>query len=801
MEYRVIRSEDRSDDAIEHAIFGGGRQKGAQNKNHKYLARAWWQNKWRYAYTEAEVRALQMLGKAKETASEAKEAVKETTAKVKTTAEKAKSVATGNYAKVVDNKASTAKQNIARATEARNQEQQKAASATARKESADNKLFKTKKTQQTSSNASASAERASANAQKYDEARSKAQADLASAAREKETTAYKVSKAVNDTTAKVKSTADKVADTAKDVADKVKDAPRAAAEAVVNASEKAGKTAKKAADIATGKYAKDVDNDEAKAKENYNRAKEDHDKQIQQYKNAKQRIGKNLTPWEEFATPYFNKNARTKIENTANAAERAMDNAEKAGAAMRNYKADAESAARKKETAAYKVSKAVNDTTDKVKSAANTAKDTVNKAESEIKEKVSSARDKGKAKAEELLSNLKKPEQSKSETPTKEMPSSEVTRGRKYEGTGHKAEARKEEGGVAGGPVSGNTNMQGRGEEKKTTLKDKVSDFAKKASNAAEAVKLGAHLTKKNVENYLNDNNGKVVTDTAGKSTLKGQKVTTTYSEGNGLLNKSTLTKKQNEDGTVEYEHHTEYGKIAQTAKKGKEAVENLFGDKKTPKYSITPNKLEEYTPPWLEGYHFKNGKMEVDKSVAETFEKGKSKAKEVLDKVSSTAKTTAAKAYDKVTDTAEKVADKVEDIKVNAEHKAYANEMKRKYGADSLHYQDAQAYVEHDKTVSDLQKARDKYGVNSAEYKAAAAKEKAAREKMDDVHEQNLYTNNKEYKKVSDQASALESYIRNMDARGGPQTAEGKANYRKAVQDLEKLEAELERMWNEDWE
>ena len=159
MEYRVIRSEDRSDDAIEHAIFGGGRQKGAQNKNHKYLARAWWQNKWRYAYTEAEVRALQMLGKAKETASEAKEAVKETTAKVKTTAEKAKSVATGNYAKVVDNKASTAKQNIARATEARNQEQQKAASATARKESADNKLFKTKKTQQTSSNASASAER------------------------------------------------------------------------------------------------------------------------------------------------------------------------------------------------------------------------------------------------------------------------------------------------------------------------------------------------------------------------------------------------------------------------------------------------------------------------------------------------------------------------------------------------------------------------------------------------------------------------------------------------------------------
>ena len=68
-------------------------------------------------------------------------------------------------------------------------------------------------------------------------------------------------------------------------------------------------------------------------------------------------------------------------------------------------------------------------------------------------------------------------------------------------------------------------------------------------------------------------------------------------------------------------------------------------------------------------------------------------------------------------------------------------------------------------------------------------------------IFPKNLYTNNKEYKKIFDQASALGSYIDNMDAHGGPQTAEGKANYRKAVQDLEKLEAELERMWNEDWE
>lgn len=743
MEYRVIRSEDRSDDAIEHAIFGNGRQKGAQNKNHKYLARAWIQAKWRYAYTPEEVRQLQNWGKGK--LNNLKDKAKEAGEKVSSTAKKASDVATGKYARAVDNKETQAKQNYNRAKEDYDKQKAQAKNATKRigqNLNAVEILFNTKSGQKKIDQTTNAAGRATENAAKAREAMATHYNEAVTARAKKQTTAYKVSKAVNDTTAKVKSTANKVADTAKDAGKNI-------ADKVADTANKVKDTAKDAAN--------DVKNSAA------------------------------------------NRYVTNAVE--ARKAEKERDKATEAG----DKKAAIEAENRYEN-----------------------AKHNQNKAESEIKEKVSSARDKGKAKAEELLSNLKKPEQSKSETPTKEMPSSEVTRGRKYEGTGHKAEARKEEGGVAGGPVSGNTNMQGRGEEKKTTLKDKVSDLAKNASNAAEAVKLGAHLTKKNVENYLNDDNGKVVTDTAGKSTLKGQKVTTTYSEGNGLLNKSTLTKKQNEDGTVEYEHHTEYGKIAQTAKKGKEAVENLFGDKKTPKYSITPDKLEEYTPPWLEGYHFKNGKMETDKSVAETFEKGKSKAKEVLDKVSSTAKTTVAKAYDKVTDeiekvresdaiatinntankvkdkvtdTAEKVADKVEDIKVNAEHKAYANEMKRKYGADSLHYKDAQAYVEHDKTVSDLQKARDKYGVNSAEYKAAAAKEKAAREKMDDVHEQNLYTNNKEYKKVSDQANALGSYIRNMDARGGPQTAEGKANYRKAVQDLEKLEAELERMWNEDWE
>lgn len=185
---------------------------------------------------------------------------------------------------------------------------------------------------------------------------------------------------------------------------------------------------------------------------------------------------------------------------------------------------------------------------------------------------------------------------------------------------------------------------------------------------------------------------------------------------------------------------------------------------------------------------------------------KGKAAAEKLLNRASDAARSAAEKVANsetgrKISDAAERVADRVSDIKESAEHKAYASEMKRKYGADSLHYKDAQALLDHDKAVDDLAKARDKYGVNSSEYKAAMRKEQSTRDAMDEVHEQNLYSNNAQYKKISDQASALGSYIDNMDARGGPQTAEGKANYRKAVQDLERLEAQLERMWNEDWE
>ena len=57
MEYRIIYA-DRED--LEHGLFG---RKGSQNKNHKYLARLWIKDRWRYAYTNAELKALETFGK------------------------------------------------------------------------------------------------------------------------------------------------------------------------------------------------------------------------------------------------------------------------------------------------------------------------------------------------------------------------------------------------------------------------------------------------------------------------------------------------------------------------------------------------------------------------------------------------------------------------------------------------------------------------------------------------------------------------------------------------------------------
>lgn len=325
-----------------------------------------------------------------------------------------------------------------------------------------------------------------------------------------------------------------------------------------------------------------------------------------------------------------------------------------------------------------------------------------------------------------------------------------------------------------------------------TNYADDVDDRKKGAQNAMRVINEQTHINEKRAKKASEYSDGWAQRGNKEQA-IKNQNKADTYSRKATESAEAFDRAKERYDKADKESKSTKYkmsdllrnGANSQVAQEGKKKVEQLL------------NKA---------GKTGKNLANTALSSARSAIDSGRNKVTDLLNKASNTAKDVAEKVANtevgqKVSDAAERVADKVTDAKESAQHKIYANEMKRKYGADSLHYKDAQALLDHDKAVDDLAKAREKYGINSSEYKAAMRKEQSTRDAMDEVHEQNLYANNAQYKKISDQASALGSYIDNMDARGGPQTAEGKANYRKAVQDLERLEAQLERMWNEDWE
>lgn len=731
MEYRVIRSKSKSD-YIEHALSlnsngkplyssGRGRQKGAQNKNHKYLARAWWRNKWQYAYTEAEVRALQMLGKAKETASDVKN-------KVQTTAKKASDVATGKYARAVDSKADQYAESAAKKAAASQRQASEASS---------------KRTQ--ASTAKAAAQYDTQNAGKLGNVitgKSKMYKEAANtnteAAKKANTEASRLSSlsTQNAIGARSDSVKAKAAEAEKETAAyKVSKASSKAQNAIANTSNKVSNAVKSTVDDAKQKIAE---------------KKEERSRHhvVNPIDTAKEEIETAKNAFKSTAAGRYATNA-----TEAKRAEKDRDAATEAGNRQAAIEAEnrRENAETQKRNAANDIKKSVSNIAESVKDAPRAAAETAVNAS----EEVGKAAKKGKAKAEEILK--------KASDTAKSLPSkvSNATEKAKDVATGKYA-------------------------------KDVDRDVAKAKETEERAREA---FDKEYLKTWQ-------ATDRALKTAFDNSP------EGNRKFENAINA------GARASANMERYSKLAQESE-----VKQFKGklDQQTNAYKVskavndTKDKVSETAD-------------KASDAVKSAVDKGKSKVEELFGKASTAAKSAASKAYDKVTDdiekvresdamayvnkatdkvsnTAERIADKASDIKANAEHKAYANEMKRKYGADSLHYKDAQAYVEHDKAVDELRKARDKYGVGSAEYKSASMKERSAREKMDDVHEQNLYANNQTYKKLSDQANSLGRYIDNMDARGGPQTAEGKANYRQAVQDLQRLEAQLERLWNEDWE
>lgn len=620
MEYRIIRTGEEPD-SFEHALFGGGRQKGVQNKNHKYLARAWWRNKWRYAYTEAEVRALQMLGK-------------------------------GKNGGLADQK----------------------------------KLNDAKR-------------------------------DAKEAKKQMEKTDKAMAKSVNNAIDKAKGTANVATGQAKKVANQVS-----------NAVQKTAYDTKKNATKTANKVINDV-MDKAKGTANVisGRAKQTAD-------NASNAIQK---------TAY-------KVQRSA---KEALDDV-KSGTAGKQLGI-------------------------KAQTAANNLKEDAPKAASKAVSSIKSATEKGKAKASELLSSAS-------------------NKGKQALSSAKDA------------ATKGKAKAESMLESTSAAVKQKIKDEKDYRSRHTHSVVNPIDTAKENIELAKN----------AAKSAVKTvadipKNVRDAVNEKRNYHNKVDAQYKSASD---EYEerrgiHTSNYDKYwdSESTEAQKKVADKALNDNWKPmldsarKKSAADQKREDKA--YADSEELDRKLTKAENAVKDTKAKIKNAASKVYDKVTDDiekvresdamayANKAAEKVKDKVSDTAEKVTDKVTDATANARHIADANKAKAKYGTDSLQYKEAKAHVDYDKTVDELAKARKKYGVDSTQYKQAAAAESKARETWQDAREQNLYKNNKEYRTYSDRASYLGSYLDNWDAKGGPQTTEGKANYQKMLRELNALENKLDNL------
>lgn len=124
MEYRVIRHDDYLAHRHEAgagtagssslANKGKGRKKGFQLDEHLYKARAWIGGKWRYAYTNAQLAAMNAWGKGRQAARDVKKAASNAYGE-------AKKVASGKYAEDVRNRQKSGEYKMHTAVELRKQ--------------------------------------------------------------------------------------------------------------------------------------------------------------------------------------------------------------------------------------------------------------------------------------------------------------------------------------------------------------------------------------------------------------------------------------------------------------------------------------------------------------------------------------------------------------------------------------------------------------------------------------------------------------------------------------------------------
>ena len=467
---------------------------------------------------------------------------------------------------------------------------------------------------------------------------------------------------------------------------------------------------------------------------------------------------------------------------------------------LNDAKRNAKEAKKQMEKTDKAMAKAVSNSVDRAKGAANVAAGNAKKAVDTAKNKTGEAVYKAKKTAQETAFNVAK---------TAKEKANDVKTGVAAQQVGVKAKNAMEN--LKEDLPKAAKSAANTARETAKKASEAVSSAAKSAKKTAESAVNSAKKSAEDFKNYASNvrKDEQIANERSYKFARQAEKSNT--QTGKDTWNKRAEHQKDlAEAAKYERENSVKY-KMSDLLSKGKDSDTYRIGKDKVDKF--VENKKKELN----EGiYEAKKataiGKEKASKLLNQTSdavnsakEKAKDAASRAYDKATdqvekvresdamATASKAVEKAKDKASDAAERVADRASDAAASAKHVAEAAKARAKYGADSLQYNEAKALIEHDRATEALRKARDKYGVNSPEYKQAAEKERAAMSRYEDAREENLYTNNKQYRETSNQASAIGSRIDAIDANGGPKTPEGRATYQRLLRELNSLESKLE--------
>ena len=777
MEYRAIRTEQKSD-SIEHALFGGGRQKGAQNKNHKYIARAWLEGKWRYAYTQAELKILQNWGKNRGTLAgkqqenklkrESQAAQKQVTQAEKD-AKKVTEKAIKDTKKAVSNAATTAKgkANVlaGNAKKTADTLSNKAGKAVYDTKKAAKELANDVKTGVTAKQAKIKAETAINDAKNLPKWAKEDAGKAANAAKSAASKAEAKGKELLDkVTSKAKETSkiasDKAKETAKNVSDKAKETANNAKNYAANVDEKkrkaendmtqatqdiynarkqkneALKKSDEAASSGNRKEAIDQQNkadaasrDERGAKAGFDSAKQQREEATKEQNSLKYKMSDLLSNGSKSKTAQAGKDKAEKLMNDAKSATK--------------------EAADKGKSAAEKLA---NKTEEKLDSAKNKVEQAVNKATNKVYDKVDEMKDKAadaKQKAETKALQKEAEKAYKEEMSKREQAKTEESK----ESATSKAEA--------------------KGKEILDKVRNKMNDAKNKITEAVNKAKEGKKEDTKESESQSTKDQEKIdtsKTNQAKEEPKEEAKETTTQTS-----NKNEDYDKVDEMGNKilggKYGHVGHYDQVKRLMDDGysKEEAElyATYAEKADKlKRSMTADEYKEFKADYDKKRNSEYGKVDEMGSDIRGGKYGNESHDEQVRRM--------------VNDGYSKEEAEYYATYAEAAHKLHRSMTESEYNAFKKDYE-----AKNGGAIAKIS--------NSNNFSTSSKSSSGSRlTQIDDASEQKLYSENPSYQKASDRASYLGNYIDRIDANGGPKTAEAKESYNQMKRELFSLENKI---------